>query len=420
MGILKKAVIRSALLLCAAAVFFSGCERVGKEPVVTVISNSAPVTAEKTDAPENAVSETHTAAPVDADDEKYADVPGDRLCIPEHMSAEYASLSFNKRMSDAYYNTLSALLSFKDSVPMPLTISNVEYWNVLETMRCEQFMLFFVDSRSLEQNPVTGMLEMTFTYKYSVKETNIMLMETENAAKKIVDMTDENMSDYEKLKFFHDYLVLNTESDDDNPYADSVYGALVQKKALCEGFAKAFSYLCNLAGIENMIVTGYTSVDHMWNMVKLEDNWYHVDVGWDQPADILRQLYPDMILYQYFLADDKVMENNRIISGLMSPPAADSDEYSYFRYEHRYASDYGQALAVIKEACGKCVDSGEKYFMLKLDTSNLYLQTTAGLIRQDERGESDIDRIVSDLNFSGKISYIDYYKSYRIIIFVLE
>ena len=58
--------------------------------------------------------------------------------------------------------------------------------------------------------------------------------------------------------------------------------------------------------------------------------------------------------------------------------------------------------------------------MLKLDTSNLYLQTTAGLIRQDERGESDIDRIVSDLNFSGKISYIDYYKSYRIIIFVLE
>ena len=228
-------------------------------------------------------------------------------------------------------------------------------------------------------------------------------------------------STYDQLKIFHDYLVLNVESATDDPTADSIYGALVNKKALCEGYAKAFSYLCNLAGIENMIVTGYTDVDHMWNMVKLEGKWYHIDVGWDKPSAALSERYPDMVLYQYFLSEDSVMENNRIISNMLcDPPVADSSDMYYFNVENKYAETYDQALEIIEQSCRRCIDSGEKYFMIKLDSSNLYLQTTSDLIKPDSEGVTDIDRIVRSLNFKGQISYIDYYKAYRIIIFVLE
>ena len=58
--------------------------------------------------------------------------------------------------------------------------------------------------------------------------------------------------------------------------------------------------------------------------------------------------------------------------------------------------------------------------MLKFDSSNLCLQTISQLIKPDNDGVSDIDRIVSELNFRGQISYIDYYKQYRILIFVIE
>lgn len=344
------------------------------------------------------------------------------LYIPENMVTKYASLSYSDRMQKAYDSVVSTMVNFETKSHIPITISDADYANVLETVRCEQLMLFYLENRTPGDFDIAAnAYEMSFTYKFSVSEVNEMLRETEEAAKKIIALTDDSMSDYEKLKVFHDYLVLNVESSVDDAYVDSVYGALVKGKALCEGYAKAFSYLCNIAGIENMIVTGYTGVDHMWNMVKLEGKWYHIDIGWDKPAEALAANYPDMILYQYFLADDTVIKNNREINDLLcSPPKADCEEMNYFIFENRYARTYQDALDIIERSVGKCMDAGEKYFMLKFDSSNLCLKTTAELIKKGESGASDIDRIVERLGFKGKISYIDYYKQYRILIFVIE
>lgn len=352
---------------------------------------------------------------------KESEISSEKLVIPPHMETRYASLSFDERMQGAYNEVVSTMTEFREHSYIPLTISTSDYAKVLETVRCEQLAFFFLEDRTQgEFSSSAHTFEMNFTYKYSVHETNIMLRETEQEAMKIIAGT-EGLSDYEKLKYFHDYLVLNVESSTDDPYADSVYGALVGHKALCEGFAKAFSYLCNIAGIENMIVTGYTDVDHMWNMVSLGGSWYHVDVGWDKPAASLAEKYPDMVLYQYFLASDDIIRNNRTINYMLgTPPTADSQEMNYFRHEGKYAESYDEALKIIEQSCARGIDSGEKYFMLRLDSSNLYLQTTANLIKPDETGTSDIDRIVSRLNFTGRISYIDYYKAHRIIIFVLD
>ncbi len=397
------------IIFSAAAVFaltaFSACGSEGDTVEYTVIS----------DGTEKVITETVTEADI------YADVSDKELYIPEHMVTKYASLEYDNRMKPIYDDVVDTLTNFDSKSYLPLTISIDDYARVLETVRCEQLMFFYLESRAVGNfNSSINTFEMLFKYKYSIREVNIMLMQTEAAAKEIVAQTD-GMSDYEKLKFFHDYLVLNVESSTEDEFADSVYGALVEKKALCEGFAKAYSYLCNIAGIENMIVTGTTDVPHMWNMVKLGENWYHVDVGWDKPADILAEQYPDMVLYQYFLADDSIMENNRMISEeLCIPPAADSTDMNYFHYEDIYAESYDEALEIIEQSCARAVDAGEKYFMLKLDSSNLYIQTAADLIKPDGNGISDIDRIVDNLNFTGKISYIDYYKAYRVVIFVLE
>ncbi|MGN0643025.1 MAG: transglutaminase domain-containing protein [Huintestinicola sp.] len=401
------------ILSAVTASLLTGCLKSDEplsEPDYTVISDGKIIT--------EAASEEETEAK-----DKYADVSSTELYVPQNMITKYASLDYDPRHTDVYNDVVETMAGFETSMLMPLTISVDDYVNILETVRCEQLMLFYVGSRNVGDFNISAQtFEMNFEYKYSVKETNIMLMETEDAAKAIFDeYIYEGMSDYEKLKAFHDYLVLNCESSTEDPYSDSIYGALVRKKALCEGYAKAFSYLCNIAGIENMIVTGYTDVDHMWNMVKVDGNWYHVDVGWDSPDPALAELYPDMVLYQYFLADDSVIEKSRTVStALCTPPSADSDKMSYYVHENKYAEDYAQALEIIEEGCRRCVDSGDKYFMIKLASEELYEQTTERLKEPDENGISDIDRIMDDINYSGKISYIDYYKAHRVIIFVLE
>lgn len=409
--------LATTLAFCAAAfLMLSGCARSsGDSPTeFTVISDGTVSTT---------VSSASAASDEPEETDEYASLSSTKLIIPEYMETKYASLDYDTRKSDVYNDVVNAMQSFDDHMYMPLTISGEEFAAILETVRCEQLWLISVSERKLGDFVADKhTFEMDFTYKYSIKETNIMLRKVEEAGDEIFKSIDESMTDYEKLMIFHDWLVLNCETSTTAPYADTLYGALVSGEALCEGFAKAFSYLCNRAGIENIIVTGYTDVDHMWNMVKMDDgNWYHVDCTWDKPDEALAELYPDMVLYQYFLSDDDVIRNNRTISTkFCQPPVADSSAYSYFIAEDCYAYSYDEALEIIEDGCRRCIDSGEKYFMLKLDSSNLYLQTTEWLKSQDENGQSDIDRIVERINFVGQISYIDYYKAHRVIIFVLE
>ena len=71
-----------------------------------------------------------------------------------------------------------------------------------------------------------------------------------------------------------------------DPY--TVYGALVQYRAVSTGYAMAYKQLCDAAGLECRVVHGRLgSDDHSWNMVKLADgNWYHVDVSLDDDEEM--------------------------------------------------------------------------------------------------------------------------------------
>ena len=358
-----------------------------------------------------------------SEEEQLANVSKTELQIPDHMETRYFSLSYDSRMQNAYDDVVNTISSFKDSALIPLTIPTRDYSRVLETVRCEQLAFFFLDSRTVgDYNNSAQTFEINFDYKYSIAEINTMLLKTKFEAEKIYSAVTDDMTDYEKVKYFHDYLAINVESSTDTEYVDSVYGALVEKRALCEGYAKAFSYLCNMAGIENMIVTGFTDIDHMWNMVKLGDKWYHVDIGWDQPAAPLRQKYPEMLLYQYFLVSDEVIENNsRSISTVMGdPPRAEDDSLNWYIYSNTYAQTYDEALDMIERLCRRCVDSGDRYFTLKVDSSNLFVTTASELVKKDGDGVSDIDRIVSRAGYNGTISFSDHYKNYRILVFLLD
>lgn len=133
----------------------------------------------------------------------------------------------------------------------------------------------------------------------------------------------EGKSDYEKIKLIHDYLIdsieYKTELEEDNVY--NIYGALVKKKCVCEGYAKAFQYLMNEVGIENTIVIGEGTnskgkkESHAWNYVRLNEKWYTVDVTWDDPIITGPGKLTKQSKYKYFLKGSKTMNENHFPSG---------------------------------------------------------------------------------------------------------
>lgn len=109
------------------------------------------------------------------------------------------------------------------------------------------------------------------------------------------EVVTEDMTDVEKELALHDWLVDHGDYDRTavgdsktfQPHADDPYGLLVEGYGICLGYASSFQLLMDLAGVECITVAGAGSGstrDHAWNMVRLEGEWYCVDVTWDDPV----------------------------------------------------------------------------------------------------------------------------------------
>ena len=91
----------------------------------------------------------------------------------------------------------------------------------------------------------------------------------------------QNLGDYEKERRIHDLLIEKIEYDKGADMNQSAYSALVEKKSVCAGYARAYQYLMQRMGIPCYYCTGYAGQDHAWNIVALDDGYYNVDVTWD-------------------------------------------------------------------------------------------------------------------------------------------
>lgn len=122
----------------------------------------------------------------------------------------------------------------------------------------------------------------------------------------------KGMTNKQKLKAIHDYLVKNCvykEQVSAGSYHDAftAYGCLIKKEAVCQGYAAAFNLLALKAGIRSIAVTGDAGgASHAWNYVKNGSSYYYIDVTWDDPV-------PDggsraKVMQDYFYLTQKQLE----------------------------------------------------------------------------------------------------------------
>ncbi len=154
---------------------------------------------------------------------------------------------------------------------------------------------------------VRGLESNDGPYSAEVKKTK-SFMNTGKYTKKIKSIVKKNtsgMSDFEKVRFAHDWLVKNVDYDQnlDMEVSATLEGLMKNKKAVCQGYSIAFSVFMKQMGIPVKYAPS-SNGDHMWNMVKLGKKWYHVDVTWDDPVGMesVTKKHPT---YDYFLQSSK-------------------------------------------------------------------------------------------------------------------
>lgn len=398
--ILGKRVI-AAVSAAALLTLSGGCRRDDPEDGIRVYSNGT------------------SAVMAVGEQEAFSTAGNAEFYVPDGMVTDYYSSELNAEEKAIYDSVLYNLGNLKTRVP--LEVDSTVLKKILDIIRCEQLAYCHNSDRRIDVNKETQEFEVVYEYRFTADEISSMNIASERAARDIMENITPDMDDYDKLKYFHDYLVLNCKNDTESPYGDTVYGALVQKKALCEGYAKAFSYLCNLVDIENTIVTGTTTVPHMWNMVKLGGNWYHVDVTWDNPDDALHAEYPDVILYQYFMVTDSVIENNHTIWTYPSvPPKANGRNENYFVREGTDISSEEEFFTVSQNAVLNAVRNREQSAMVKFESNDMYISVTSQLEKDPAAFEPIRRRVQSDYGVNIKLNWTDYYYKYRILTYIIE
>lgn len=123
-----------------------------------------------------------------------------------------------------------------------------------------------------------------------------------------------------QIKGVHDYLIDKLDYDStlskDNIY--NIYGALVNRCTVCEGYARAFKAMMDELNVPCLIACG-TGINssgqtesHAWNYVMLNGKWYAIDVTWDDPIIIGNGRVGDNVKYRYYLkGSNDFFENHK-------------------------------------------------------------------------------------------------------------
>ena len=160
------------------------------------------------------------------------------------------------------------------------------------------------------------------TNEFSSKERiDAGLNEIENIKSYFV--SNQKADTYENIKLVHDYLVESIEYDQtiSLPNIYDLYGALINKKSVCEGYAKAFKYLMDSMNIPCVTVSGKATnsegntENHAWNYVQINNVWYAIDCTWDDPILIGFGYLSNSSKYKYFLKGEDEFNKSHIPDG---------------------------------------------------------------------------------------------------------
>lgn len=133
----------------------------------------------------------------------------------------------------------------------------------------------------------------------SLSKLNLSIL---NAAEDVIKKEIKaDMSDYEKELAIHDWITGwssfdysvfgRSSSDGFKEGSDTPYGVLINREGMCHGYSSTFQLFMDMLDIECITVFGTPSsngVEHSWNMVRLDGEWYCVDVAWDDPIGGMR------------------------------------------------------------------------------------------------------------------------------------
>lgn len=128
------------------------------------------------------------------------------------------------------------------------------------------------------------------------------------------DIVTQDMSNEDIIYAFHDYIINNTKYDE--AYENEIKkgetthnsaranGPLFEGFGICSGYTDVMSIVLDKLGLDNYKVASKT---HVWNAVKINNEWKHIDLTWDDPVSEDHSV--NNLLHKFYLIDTPTLES---------------------------------------------------------------------------------------------------------------
>lgn len=242
----------------------------------------------------------------------------------------YHYSQLNETERQAYDDILVRLPGFPESIKISgLTSEGLS--RVFSALVLDQPLLFYISTTHYKTSTLSGMAT-AFIPEYRMTQAEYAA-ECEAIAEVCRSFTvPANGTDFERELALHDQLIrICSYSDEiELPQKSTVYGALVERSASCEGYARSMQLLLDLQGINCYIVTGEAknlagvSGGHAWNKVSIGGAWYHLDATWDDPVT---EDGSHITSHAYFNVTDAQLNRTNEINDTNNPCTETKDNY---------------------------------------------------------------------------------------------
>lgn len=370
------AALTAAVLVCTAGCSLGGTGEKNKDRSKNTVVNTHVTYVEGN-------SEKHTETGLESRNESFAalEIPDTAEYIADFLSDD------EKRVFSQLYKGLSGFESSVELTEGVISKDDIGAFISMLTSACP-YIDYIGSQYTICIDGDGYVTSVEVTYDKTAEEAQAEKEKLDEKVGEILAGIEQGWSDYDKVLYFHDSIILGCTYDDtaDEPY--SAYGCLVDGRAVCEGYAKAMQILCTKAGIKCIPVAGKaydggTVQPHLWNKVMIDGEWTNMDLTWDDPVTDAGE---DYIRYDYFgitdaeCAKDHTADDNKFLSY----PEAFSSGANYYRRNGLYAQEGDDISQMMCSSVTEAMTDGSGLARLKCAGKEVYSNAEDTLF--DENG----------------------------------
>jgi len=225
--------------------------------------------------------------------------------FPEKMYPYRAMLT--PAQQTLYDQVYENAMKLNDSFDISSSIDKDGLANVMTAIFNDHPEMFWMDtSYSYGYTSKGTVVSIALEFNDTVNGFSANKKKFDSVANAIIAKTSGLTSDLEKEKMVYKSLMNIDKYDENSLLNQSAYSAIVNGSSVCAGYSRAFQYIMMQIGIPCYFCSGYANNGyHAWNIVKLNNTYYNVDLSWDDSIGDASNAYS----YKYFNIADSAFSD---------------------------------------------------------------------------------------------------------------